>query len=182
MIVMIEGMLSKKEPTFLHVKLSNGISYGVFVSLFTSSKIKQDEMVSLHVKQIIKEDAHLLYGFLDIDEKNMFEALIKINGIGATTALAVCSSITPSGFAQALMHSSVEVFKKVPGIGPKSAKRILVELSEFALTQKSVSPTYEEASLALQSLGFKKDKITQVLQKCTSTTTSEMIKEALKKL
>lgn len=183
MIVQIEGKVTKKEPTLLHVKLTSGITYGIFVSLQTSGAIKIDQNVSLHVKQVIREDAHLLYGFLDLDEQGMFEALLKVNGIGATTAMAVCSTLSPNGFSEALMHGSIEAFRKVPGIGPKTAKRVLVELSEFSLSSNSgSSPIFVQAMQALESLGFKKDKINSALKNCTATSTGELVKEALKRL
>ncbi len=181
MIVAIEGKVVKKEPTFLHVKLTNGITYGVFVSLQTGASLELGKVSELFIKEIIREDAHLLYGFLNSDEQAMFEALLKVNGVGATTAMAVCSTLSPKGFSEALIHSNIEAFKKVPGIGPKTAKRVLVELSEFNLSQSS-SPMFSEAILALESLGFKKDKITKVLKDCTGTNTGELIKQALKKL
>lgn len=183
MIVQIEGKVTKKEPTLLHVKLLNGLTYGIFISLQTSGAIKMDETVNLHVKQVIREDANLLYGFLDLDEQLMFEALLKVNGVGASTAMAVCSTLSPNGFSDALINGSIEAFKKVPGIGPKTAKRILVELSEFNLNSNSGgSPIFTQAVQALESLGFKKEKINQVLKNCTATSTSELVKEALKKL
>ncbi len=183
MIVQIEGKVTKKEPTFLYVRLNNGLTYEVFVSLQTSSNIKLHEDVKLDIKQIIREDANLLYGFLNSDEKLMFEALLKVNGVGSATAMAVCSTLSPKGFSEALMNGSVDAFKKVPGIGPKTAKRILVDLSEFSLNSSShIPPMVHEASLALQSLGFKKEKINSVLKNCTATNTGELVKQALKKL
>lgn len=184
MIVGIEGKIVKKEPTFLYIKIANGLTYKVNISLFTSAKIDTN-IVSLHITQIIREDSHLMYGFLDIDEKNIFDTVIKLNGIGPSTALAICSTLSPSDFALALENQNIEAFKRVPGIGPKSAKRILVELSDFSLSslkESSSNKNQIDAILALESLGFKKDKITKVLTTCKSDTTEELIKEALKKL
>jgi len=132
MIIGIEGKVVKKEPTFLHVKTDSGFIYKVNVSLFCSSNVNLGE-ISLHVTQIIREDANNLYGFIENDEKRVFDTLVKVNGVGPSTALAVCSTLNPSDFANALTSNSIEAFKKVPGIGPKSAKRILVELSDFSL-------------------------------------------------
>lgn len=183
MIVEIEGKITHKEPTFLHIKLNSGLSYGVHVSLQTGAKVELDQNISLKITQIIREDAHLMYGFLQKNEQSMFNALLKVNGIGATTALAVCSTLTPKGFNDALMQGSVESFKQVPGIGPKTAKRVLVELSELSLVHdEDINPTYHDAFLALEGLGFKKDKITQALKNCVETSTPELIKEALKKM
>jgi len=184
MIVGIEGKIVKKEPTFLHIRISGGITYKIHVSLFTSAKITTDE-VSLFTTFIVREDHHSLFGFYDTDEKHIFDTVIKLNGIGPTTALAVCSTMTSADFASALANQSVEAFKKVPGIGPKSAKRILVELSDFSLDSlqlEGASFAKVEATLALESLGFKKERIKKILLSCKSSDTTELIKEALKKL
>jgi len=184
MIVGIEGKVIKKEPTFLYVRTDVGLTYKVNISLFTSSKINSDS-VSLHVTQIIREDYHGMYGFLDIDEKKIFDTVIKLNGIGPSTALAICSTLSPSDFASALSSQNVEAFKRVPGIGPKSAKRILVELSDFSLESLELGSSDRnqlDTILALESLGFKKDRIRKILPTCKSTSTPELIKEALKKL
>lgn len=181
MIVAIEGKIVKKEPAFIHLKLSNGLTYGIFISLQTSANLNTNDVTNLLIKEVIREDAHLFYGFLNSDEKAMFEALLKVNGIGATTAMAVCSTLSPKSFSDALIHGHIEAFKKVPGIGPKTAKRLLVELSEFSVGSGS-SPIFSEAILALESLGFKKDKINQALKDCSGNSTGEIVKQALKKL
>ncbi len=183
MIIAIEGKIVKKEPTFLHIKINSGFTYKVNVSLFCSAGLDLGE-VFLHTTQIIREDANNLYGFKESDEKRVFDTLIKVNGVGPSTALAVCSTLNPSDFASALASNSVEAFKKVPGIGPKSAKRILVELSDFELESNNVgtNSSISETIMALESLGFKKDKIRKILSTCKAKDTSSLIKEALKKL
>lgn len=183
MIVGLIGKVVKKEPTVIHLNI-NGVIYEVFVSLNCSSKIISDE-VKFEITEIIREDAHNLYGFLDSNEKKLFDTVIKINGVGPKVALAICSTFTPSSFAQIVSSSDVNMLKRVPGIGPKGASRILVELSGFVVEANSSSdiPNINlEASLALESLGFKKDLISTILKTCTSSTTSELVREALKKL
>ncbi len=184
MIIAIEGEVVHKEPTLLHLKLPNGLTYLVHISINTSAAISQNK-VSLKTTQIFKEDSQKLYGFVDKDEKLMFDRLIKITGVGPGTALAVCSTFSPKSFAKAVISQDVNAIKAVPGIGPKSAKRLLVELGDFAL-QNQINDPYakcrNDATLALVSLGFKKDKIDKVLSLCDSETTEELIKEALKKL
>ena len=110
---------------------------------------------------------------------------IKINGVGPKVALAICSTFTPSSFAQIITNNDVNMLKRVPGIGPKGASRILVELSGFiadADAGDEISNINLEASLALESLGFKKDIVATTLKTCSSTSTSELVREALKKL
>jgi Holliday junction DNA helicase RuvA len=185
LIVAIEGSVVKKEPTFLHLKLVNGITYLIHISLNTNIKISS-KSISLHTTQIIKEDSHALYGFIDELEKTLFDRVIKINGVGPSTALAICSTFTPEEFSKAVMSQDVNSIKTVPGIGPKSAKRILVELGDFDLSisseKGSISASRKDALLALESLGFKKDKISKILKDCTGDTTESLIKQALKKL
>lgn len=183
MIVALEAEVVKKEPTFLHLKLTNGITYLVHISLNSNSKISSKSL-SLYITQIIKEDSHSLYGFVDELEKLMFDRVIKINGVGPSTALAICSTFTPIEFSKAVMSQDVNSIKTVPGIGPKSAKRILVELGDFDFTQtEDIEHSSKKNSLlALESLGFKKDKILKILKDCTSDTTEDLIKEALKRL
>lgn len=185
MIVGIEGNVVKKEVTSVCVKTASGLSYKVFVSFFSIAKITKNEIVSLHVSQIIREDQHSLYGFIDENEKKVFDTLIKLNGIGPSTALAVCSTLSPDDFAQALISQNISAFQKVPGIGPKSAKRILVELSDFSLqllNDEYTNSSIQEASMALESLGFKKESIKKVLSNIQGSETQTIIKEALKKL
>jgi len=184
MIVGIEGKIVKKEVTFVHIKTAMGLTYKVFVSLSCIGKISADS-VALHITQIIREDQHSLYGFIDENEKKVFDTLIKLNGIGPSTALAVCSTLSPDDFAQALISQNVQAFQKVPGIGPKSAKRILVELSDFSLQLQhddTGSGSILEASMALESLGFKKEVIKKALSTCQGNDTQTLIKEALRKL
>ncbi|XPV67604.1 MAG: Holliday junction branch migration protein RuvA [Halarcobacter sp.] len=184
MIVGLEGNIEKKEPTLLNINVS-GVIYEVFVSVNCSSKITNNK-IKLYITHIIREDSQSLYGFLDSNEKKLFDTVIKINGVGPKVALAICSTFTPGSFAQIVSSNDVSMLKRVPGIGPKGASRILVELSGFIIDGveedgEDVSSSLE-ASLALESLGFKKDVISKVLKTCNATNTSELVREALKKL
>lgn len=181
MIVYIEGEILKKDPTSVVIKTASGLGYEVNISINTYNALSENH-VSLNIIQVIREDANLLFGFVSLDEKFMFSKLVKVNGIGAKTAQAVCSTFTPSGFYEAVTNNNISAIQSVSGIGPKSAKRLLVELNDFIpLSDSSISNTSNEAFLALESLGFKKEKIKKVLVSCKSTTTSELIKEALQK-
>jgi len=182
LIVGIEGSIEKKEPTVVHINV-NGLIYEVFISINTFHAL-ETQKAKLHTIQIIREDAHSLYGFSSENEKQMFAQLIKINGVGPKVALATCSTFTPGSFASVVQNNDVASLKKVPGIGPKAASRILVELSNFIIdTQgENVSPSSAEAAMALESLGFKKEQIIKVLSGIHVADTGEIIKEALKKL
>jgi Holliday junction DNA helicase RuvA len=185
MIVGINGVIVYKEPTFVHIDV-NGVVYEVFISLHTFSSIGSDE-VKLFTMQIIREDAQLLFGFMDMSEKKLFQRLIKINGVGPKVAMAICSTYTPAQFAVVINNKDMNGVKKVPGIGPKSAGRILVELAGFdeelvASTDAPKSIAFAQASEALESLGFKKDKISKALSSCSGDDTASLVKEALKLL
>ena len=183
MIVGIEGKVEHKEPTHLHINV-NGIIYQVFVSLNCSSSLTTTE-VKLFTTYIVKEDSQSLYGFVDINEKKLFDTVIKINGVGPKVALAICSTFTPTSFAQIVTSKDVATLKRVPGIGPKGASRILVELSGFVVDGNSdevSGASVSEAVQALESLGFKKDQINKVLATCSATTTADLVKQALKGL
>jgi Holliday junction DNA helicase RuvA len=182
MIVGIEGTIQKKEPTRVHVNV-NGLIYEVFISINTFHAI-EGSSVKLFTIQIIREDAHSLYGFATESEKQMFTQLIKINGVGPKVGLAICSTYTPSSFVSIVEANDVASLKRVPGIGPKGASRILVELSNFIVDTSSDSstPSQAEAAMALESLGFKKEQIIKALTGISASNTGDIVKEALKKL
>ncbi len=183
MIVGIEGVVEKQEPTFVHVNV-NGIIYEVNISLNTSNTIKEKH-VKLLVRQILREDASLLFGFIEANEKKMFDTLIKINGVGPKVAMATCSTFTPERFARVVADRDVSLLKRVPGIGPKAASRILVELADFIVDSSDslgiVDNSMADAILALESLGFKKEQIKKALSGATGDTAS-LVKQGLKKL
>jgi len=182
MIVGIEGTVERKDPTFVHLNV-NGLIYEVHVSINTSNSIQKNK-VKLFVTQVIREDANLLFGFMDLNEKNMFDTVLKINGVGPKVGLAICSTFTPSTFSKVLASKDVSMLKRVPGIGPKAASRILVELADFIVNgneENGNSGALGEAIMALESLGFKKDAIQKALNGCSGDT-STLVKEGLKKL
>ena len=184
MIVGLEGIIDHKEPTLVHLNV-NSVIYEIFISLHTYSTIGA-EKARLHISHIIREDAQQLYGFAQKSEKILFEGMLKINGIGPKAALAICSTFTPEQFAGIISSKDINALKKVPGIGPKSAGRIMVELAGFdavLLGQAAPSNTaVSEASMALESLGFKKEQIAKALSQSHATDTPTLVKEALKQL
>ncbi|ABK83135.1 Holliday junction branch migration protein RuvA [Campylobacter fetus] len=183
MIKAIEGIITKKEPTNVWIKTLSGVSYGISISLFTSASLQKGEKVELFITQVIREDANLLYGFIKESEQRIFEMLLKVNGIGASTAMAVCSSLGPDEFSIAVMNGDDAVLRRVPGIGPKTARTLIAQLSDAKFGEINSMPSYQnEAFMALESLGFKRDRISKVLNECSSNDTASLIKEALKKL
>ena len=187
MIVGLRGSVTYKEPSFVHIDV-NGVVYEVFISLQTFATLTQNN-IELFTTQIIREDAHLLFGFSDKSEKQMFLRLIKISGVGPKVAMAICSTYSPSQFATVISNKDMNGVKKVPGIGPKSAGRILVELAGFdeeILKSNDLKPSsslaFSQATEALEALGFKKDKIAKVLSSCQTKDTAGLVKEALRQL
>lgn len=182
MIVGIQGVLEHKEPTFLHINV-NGLIYEVFVSLNTSSQIESKD-IKLFATQIIREDTNMLFGFFKKDEKKMFDTLLKINGVGPKVAIAICSTFAPDTFAKVINSKDVSMLKRVPGIGPKAASRILVELADFIVDSSSSgieNNSQIEASMALEGLGFRKDEVKKALLGLHGDTAT-LVKEGLKKL
>lgn len=182
MIAAIDGIVVKQDAQKCIIKTECGLSFVVFVSLNTLSVLHQNQKVELFTTQIVREDANLLYGFSQEAEKKMFDMLIKLSGIGPSTAIAICSSITAQKFALAISQGDLSVLTSIPGIGPKTAKRMLVELGDAKLMFDDVKSYQNDAMLALESLGFKRDKINKVLLDCSADNAPELIKEALKKL
>jgi len=182
MIVGMEGIVEKRDPTFIHLNV-NGIIYKIQVSINTSNAVKE-KRVRLVMTQIIREDANLLFGFMDSNEKKMFDTVLKINGVGPKVGLAICSTFTPETFAKVVASKDVGMLKRVPGIGPKAASRILVELADFIVdgeTTAENSGALGDAIMALESLGFKKEAIQKALSGASGDT-STLVKMGLKKL
>jgi len=185
----MQGEVVKTFPTHIYL-LVHGITYEVFCSLQSLSIIQsaKSNEVSIATVEIIREDAHLLFGFMQESEKALFMRLIKINGVGPKVAMAICSTFSVAQFASLLEHSDVKMLQKVPGIGAKSAGRILVELNGFEqeLVQAPM-PTgnqkvIQESTQALETLGFSTSNIAKVLKQCPTDSTQACIKEALKLL
>jgi len=179
MIVGLEGKIEKKEPTLLHINVK-GVIYEVFISLNCSNRIKKDN-IKLLITQIIREDSNTLYGFLDRNEKKMFDTLIKISGVGPKVAMAICSTYTPEKFSEIIAKKDINMLKKVVGVGTKSASRILVELSGFVIDSIENTKSKDEAILALESLGFKREQIKRALDGLSGDTPT-LVKGALQRL
>jgi Holliday junction DNA helicase RuvA len=179
MIAALRGNILKKRPNSVLLDVNNVI-YEVVVSLNTYSELEGE--VFVYISEIIREDSWTLYGFSSELEKQMFDTLIKINGVGPKVALAICSTFSPATFSGIIQTKNVSALKQVPGIGPKSANRILVELSEFNISEENVELEILDAITALEGLGFKKENIQKALKEIDSSSTEEIIKQALKKL
>lgn len=174
----------------------HGVGYHVHISLHTYSQIDKKEEVLLYTHLAVKEDAHVLYGFAQLDEKQLFLQLISVNGIGTGTAQLILSAISPDAIKSAILREDDLTFKAIKGIGEKTAKRIILDLKDKVGKEgesKSVSagPVYHntlqaESLSALIALGFQRQKSQQViagiLQKQAIQSVEELIKQALKQM
>ncbi|EPZ67743.1 Holliday junction DNA helicase RuvA [Helicobacter pylori UM038] len=181
MIVGLIGVVEKISALEAHIEVQ-GVVYGVQVSMRTSALLQAGQKARLKILQVIKEDVHLLYGFLEESEKILFERLLKINGVGGRIALAILSSFSPNEFENIIATKEVKRLQQVPGIGKKLADKIMVDLIGFFI-QDETSPARNEVFLALESLGFKSVEINKVLKTLKPHLSTETaIKEALQQL
>ena len=166
MYAYIKGKLIQKKPANIIIETA-GIGYDILVSMNTYSNLpNQDEETSLLLHFIPREDSHNLYGFYTQDEKDLFLKLISVNGIGPKSAIAILSSINAFEFMKSIVEGNITLLQKIPGIGKKTAERMVVELkdkfkdipvdnvgNEIGLNNNKVS---EEAINALITLGYGK--------------------------
>lgn len=187
------GALAEATPAYAVVDC-NGVGYMVEISVNTYTQIKDLTEVKLLTHYIVREDAHLLFGFATADEREMFRQLIKISGVGVATARVMLSTLTVNELKEAVISNNVRAIQSVKGIGAKSAQKIILELqdkigkvSDNALRALFESnKNVEEALTALVMLGFAKPAADKVLQQVNKQTpglsVEELIKQALKSL
>ncbi|NQD71250.1 Holliday junction branch migration protein RuvA [Sphingobacterium shayense] len=188
------GKLAFKAPT--HVILDvGGVGYHIHISLTTYSLIKDQENCKLYVSFQVREDSQTLYGFATEAERQLFNHLISVSGIGPNTGRMMLSSITPEEIQSAIINGQVQVIQKIKGIGPKSAQRVILELQDKLKKQgpdaliplpTTKQSTSEEALAALVMLGFNKQQVDKVLSALVLAapdhSVEELIKMALKRL
>lgn len=195
MITYIKGAISHKNPTFIIVE-TGGIGYHINISLHTYSQIEKLEHVKILTYLHIKEDAHTLYGFANEAERSLFVLLISVSGIGPNTARVLLSSLNPDEARAAIIGEDEHAFKKVKGVGPKTAKRIIIDLKDKILKESGDAPLIvakvdntirDEALSALVSLGFSRIPVQKTLNKILKEQSDiknveDLIKVALKQL
>lgn len=197
MIAHINGQLVEKTPTYVVIDCG-GVGYQLHISLNTFARLPENGVVKLLSHLSIKEDAHVLFGFWDEQERGLFRLLISVNGVGPGTARMILSSLTPGELQTAILSGQVAVLKGVKGIGEKTAQRILIDLkdkvgkSEQAPTAFSTllahNKVKEEALSALVMLGFARNLAEKAVEKVLKAAGSEepqveqLIKQALKNL
>ena len=194
MIGSLNGLIISKRPSEVLLEV-NGIGYEVYIPLSTSFKLPSvDQTVQLLTHLIVREEQHNLYGFITEDERKLFRALIKISGVGAKLALTILSGINVEGFIRSVQMQDVDTLVHLPGIGKKTAERLLVEMKDkvgqmgdIALNDAIESKDLriiQEAHNALTSLGYKSVEARKILDGIDSNglTVEALLKQALQSL
>ena len=187
----IKGTISGLTPAGVVVE-AGGLAYFLHISVNTYSRIKGNEQSILLLHQVVREDAHLLYGFSDQEELDFFRLLISVNGIGAAIAIMMLSSYLPDDLTEAILTDNVNLLKGIKGIGAKTAQRVIIDLKDkvgkgFAsdkIFKSGNSVVRNEALSALEMLGFNKKAVEisldQILASKPDLTVEQLLKIALK--
>ena len=199
MYAYIKGSLEIKTLGYVVVE-ANGVGYKIFMSESAIDRLGEvGETVKIYTYLRVREDEMSLYGFITNEELHMFELLLSVSGIGAKSAISILSNITPSSFALAVITDDVASIKSLPGIGVKTAQRIILELKdkvkasedtnkeelETMLNKKEENmETVSEAIAALQVLGYSRKEVEKALEKFEKKdlTVEEIIRKALNNL
>ncbi len=197
MFAYIKGTLEEKSSKYVVIDVM-GVGYKIFMSENDIASVGElGEKVKVYTHYHVREDEISLYGFNTNEELHMFELLIQVSGIGAKSAISVLSNIEASAFALAVISNDVDSLKKIPGVGPKSAQRIILELQDKLKKESTElmvqsgkeeiakevkhSQNIEEAIQALQILGYNKREIEKAFDRLANTDVSveELIKKGL---
>jgi holliday junction DNA helicase RuvA len=192
MIAFLRGQFVNKTPAIVHVDV-NGVGYELQISLNTYSQIQHLEKGLLYTHLHIREDAHILFGFAEVAEKELFLQLIGVSGVGAATARMMLSSMKPDELARAIIQNDTRQLESIKGIGKKSAERIVLELrdklgrtrSETNFSTLKNNTLEQDALNALMTLGIARSAGEQAVQRVLKaepalTAVEEIIKKALK--
>ena len=194
MIGSLIGLIKEKKPSLLLLEV-NGVGYEIHVPLSTSFQLpKNGESAYLLTHLIVREDQHTLYGFATEEERNLFRTLIKISGVGAKMALTILSGINVNGFIQSVINEDIDTLVHLPGIGKKTAERLIVEMKdridgitdnlESSAGSMSENSIVIEARNALVNLGYKSNEAKKILDNIDTKELSveELLRQALKSL
>jgi len=193
MIGSLIGLIKEKTPSSILLEV-NGIGYEISIPLSTSFQLpKVGESAFLLTHLVVREDQHSLYGFATEEERKLFRALIKISGVGAKLAITILSGTNVTGFIQSVVNEDIDALVHLPGIGKKTAERLVVEMkdkiSEISddqnnLPDSGANSVVAEAINALVNLGYKTKDAKNILDKIDSEELSveDLIRQALKSL
>lgn len=188
MIAYLRGAFVNKTPATVVVDV-NGVGYDVQISLNTYSKIQDLDKGLLYTSLIIREDAHILFGFFDLAEKEMFHHLLSVSGIGATTARVMLSYMKPDDLAKAIVQSDLRTLEGIKGIGKKSAERMVLELKDKLIKHPVESNNlplknntlHQDALNALMALGINRQAASIALEKVMAAESNLSVEELIKK-
>jgi holliday junction DNA helicase RuvA len=188
MIAYLRGDFVHKSPSSVHVDV-NGVGYEVQITLNTYTRIQQLDKGLLHIVFIVREDAHILYGFFEITEKEMFLKLISVSGVGASTARVMLSYMQPDELAKAIILADIRTLESIKGIGKKTAERIVVELKDKLTkhpSESNISPLnsntlHQDAFNALTALGINRSAAEQAVKKVLADQPNQPVEELIKK-
>ena len=194
MIVKLAGKLLDKQAPCALIDV-NGVGYEINVSLMTFVDLPSlGSDVEMHTHLVVREDSHTLYGFLTVHERSLFKDLIKVNGVGPKMALGMLSGMTVDEFARAILNRDVSSLVKLPGVGKKTAERLVVEMKDAidgvglsGATENTItkSDIRLEAESGLLSLGYKAQDITKILNNLdykNASSSEDIIKMALQSI
>jgi len=197
MIAFVSGILEMKLNGYIVIDVS-GLGYKVFMSGAAIETLGElGDKVKVYTHQHVREDDISLYGFLTMEELNMFELLISVSGVGAKSALSILANVEPSAFALAVISNDTSKLVKIPGVGAKTAARIVLELKDKLKNQDAITKKenvikknivneeqLDEAVSALQVLGYNRKDIEKVFEKLdiSGLKLEEIIKLGLKYL
>ena len=195
MIAYLKGIIDIKRQDYVVIDV-HGVGYKIFMPEGAIQNLEVDSEAKIYTFMRVREDDVSLYGFLNVEELAMFELLISVGGIGAKSAVGILSNIAPSKFALAVITDDVATLKKLPGIGAKTAQRIILELKDKIKTQEAteqeseikqkieVSDGAKDAIEALQVLGYTRKEVEEAISKIgdSNLTTEEITKQGLKYL
>lgn len=191
MLDYIRGEVAEITPTYIVVDCS-GLGYFVNISLNTYTALQKERSAKVYVHEAIREDAHVLFGFADKLEREMFQLLISVSGVGPNTARMILSSLTPTDLQTVIATNNVNLLKSVKGIGAKTAQRIIVDLKDkikrgddtLLVQLETQSETYEQAVAALVMLGYTQQAVqkavSKLLKEQPDAKVEDLIKKALK--
>jgi Holliday junction DNA helicase RuvA len=194
MIGRLRGILASKQPPSLLLDVA-GVGYEIEAPMSTFYELPElGREVTLHIHMAVKEDAHTLYGFAKEPERSLFRTLIKVSGVGAKTALSILSGVSVDDFARLIQRADIAALQRIPGIGKKTAERLIVEMKDkvnavggsaaAVLGERGAVPNdpVTEASVALQALGYKPAEVSKLVQAAAQPGDSAemIIRKALK--
>ncbi len=195
MIAQLTGKLAFKDPQHIVVNVL-GVGYRVFVSFHTFSSLPEiGEEISIHTHTHIREDQLSLFGFLTTKEKEIFQKVITISGVGPKMALTILSGVPPYDLVRAIINKDLKVLQSIPGVGKKTAERIIIELqdklkkqltdTDIPTTKEPANQLFEDVVSALTNLGYQRSLAEKAFHKCAweeNTPLEKALRETLREI